>query len=89
MLQITQQLTGFAKKINTLADTNEIMEWARDADGMSFTVAAQAHGGIRMQFEGVSVATVYPEFGKWLVFNGIQAEVLTDEEYAEKGYVEV
>lgn len=89
MLQITQQLTGFAKKINTLADANEIMEWARDADGMSFTVAAQAHGGIRMQFEGVSVATVYPEFGKWLVFNGIQAEVLTDEEYAEKGYVEV
>ena len=89
MIQITQQLTGFAKKINTVADTVEIIEWARTAPGMSFTVAAQANSDeVHMQFEGISVATVRPEFGKWLVFNGVQAEVLDDEEYAAKGYTE-
>ena len=89
MIQITQQLTGFAKKLETLTDTNEVMEWARTTPGMSFTIAAQANGDeIRMQFEGTNIATVYPEFGKWLVFNGVQAEVLDDEEYSDRGYAE-
>ena len=89
MIQITQQLTGFAKRIESLSDTNELMEWARSTPGMSFTIAAQANSDeIRMQFEGVTVATVYPEFGKWLVFNGLIAEVLDDEEYSARGYAE-
>lgn len=81
MIQITQQLTGFAKKISTILDTVEVLEWASSTPGMSFTVAAQANSEeIRMQFEGTTVATVCPKFGEWLVFDGVSAECISDAE---------
>ncbi|AHZ95587.1 hypothetical protein SEA_THYATIRA_26 [Mycobacterium phage Thyatira] len=85
MLEIRKQLVGFAKKIDSLSDACEVLEWARGQDGMAFTVVARADGAVHMQFEGVTVATVHPEFGKWLVFDGIKAEVLSDAEFDREG----
>lgn len=89
MIEITRKMTGMAKKIETLADAIEVIEWAQQPSqsGLAFTVAAQANGTLRMQAEGVSVDTVYLELGQWLVFDGVSFSALTDDEFKAAGYV--
>lgn len=88
MIEITRQLTGFAKKLATVGDAVELLDWAREQPGMAFAIAARADGSLHMQFEGVTVSTVYPELGQWLVFDGVTAEVIDDEQAQARGYVE-
>lgn len=87
MIEFTRKLTGMAKKLDGLTDAVEVIDWARAQDGIAFTVAARADGSLLMQAEGVEIATVYPQLGQWLVFDGAKFEALSDEEFTARGYV--
>ncbi|WP_396909522.1 hypothetical protein [Mycolicibacterium sp.] len=89
MIEITRQITGMAKKIDTVEDAIEVIEWAQGQPGIAFTLAARADGALHMQAEGVSVETVYPTLGQWLVFDGARFLALSDGDYVAAGYTVV
>lgn len=86
MIEITRQLTGLAKKITTIADTIEVLEWARAQEGLYCTVAAQTGGTWLIEVGGVTVSSVQVELGQWVVFDGERFYALTQEEFDAKGY---
>ena len=44
MIEITRQMTGMAKKVNSIADTVDLLEWARETEGIACTVVARVDG---------------------------------------------
>ena len=88
MIEVTRQLSGIAKKLDTLADAVEVVEWAQQQPGIAFTIAARADGTLLIQAEGESIATVYPELGQWLVFDGEKFEALSQEDFDARGYAQ-
>jgi len=86
MIEITRQSTGTAKLLESVADAAELVAWANEQEGLYFTIAAKAGGGLEFQAGGTHVDTVYPEIGQWVVFDGDRFYALTVEEFEAKGY---
>lgn len=86
MIEITRQVTGLAKKIETIADATEVIEWANDIDGIYCTVSARADGVLRIELGGVEVDSVEVQLGQWIFYDGERFSALTQEEFDAKGY---
>ena len=85
MAEITQTLTVQVWRIGTPADQfgewAELVQWCADTPGMSCTMTAKADGGVHIQVEGRDYATVYPELGTYVTFNGYAFAVLSLDQY--------
>jgi hypothetical protein len=86
MIEITRQMTGMAKKVNTIADTLDLINWAHDNPGYSCTVVAQVDGNYHIEMGGLSVDSVVIQLGQWVVFDGSHFQVMSQEDFDAKGY---
>lgn len=86
MIEITRQMTGMAKKVNSIADTVDLLEWARENEGFSCTVVARVDGDYHVELGGTNTDSVICEMGNWVIFDSGQFLVLTQEEFEQKGY---
>lgn len=87
MIEITRQFTGLAKKLQTISDVVEVLQWAIDHQGLYCTVSARTDGTWLIELGGVDTASVYPSLGEWVVYDGDNFFALTDEAFTAKGYV--
>lgn len=86
MIEITRQMTGMAKKVQVIADTIDLLEWAHDHPDYSCTVVARVDGNYHIEMGGTNVDSVVCEMGNWVIFDGDRFSVLTQEEFDAKGY---
>lgn len=86
MIEITRQVTGLAKKIDTIGDAVEIVEWANEIEDIYCTVSARADGTLTIELGGVNVESVAVQLGQWLVFDGERFSALSQEQFEAKGY---
>ena len=86
MIEITRQMTGMAKKVNTIADTLDLLEWAHENDGYSCTVVARVDGNYHVLMGGTDTDSVVCEMGNWVVFDSGRFQVLTQDEFEQRGY---
>lgn len=86
MIEITRQMTGMAKKVNSIADTVDLLEWARETEGISCTVVARVDGEYYVELGGTSTGSVICEMGNWIIFDNNRFIVLTQEEFEQGGY---
>ena len=89
MIDITRQVTGIAKKLNSLADVAEILTWILGQQNLYCSVAAGMNNKLNIECGGLDIASVYPEIGQWLVFDGEKFSALTQEEFDARGYTNV
>jgi hypothetical protein len=89
MIDITRQVTGIAKKLDTLADLADILTWIMGQQNLYCSVAAHMDNKLSIECGGVDLASVFPEIGQWLVFDGEKFSALTQEEFDARGYTNV
>jgi len=88
MIEITRQLSGLAKKVETLTDVIEVMQWVLDLDDLYCTASARTDGTVFMEVGGVEVQSVEVQLGQWVIFDGVRFSALTQEEFEAQGYSE-
>jgi hypothetical protein len=88
MIELTMQVTGIAKKLDSIADIADILSWVLDKDNLYCSVSSRLDGTILVECGGTDVASVYPEIGNWIIFNGTKFLTLTQEEFDASGYSE-
>jgi len=89
MIDITRQVTGIAKKLDSLADLTDILTWVLGQQNLYCTVAARMDNKLSIECGGVDVSSVYPEIGQWVVFDGERFSALSQEEFDARGYTNV
>ena len=86
MEEFTQQVTCKKLFIDKIETAIGLITWTQEEPEMYASIAAKLDGTIEIQIGGISVNTKYPEVGKWVVFDGFNFHVLTQEEFDAKGY---
>lgn len=87
MIEITRQITGIAKRIAVIDDVVDVLKWGYALDGISVSVTATVDGQYVINCGGVTVDTVSVPLGSWVMFDGDRFAVLSDEQFAEQGFV--
>jgi hypothetical protein len=88
MIELTMQVTGIAKKLDSISDIADILSWVLDKDNLYCSVSSRLDGTLLVECGGTDVASVYPELGKWIIFDGTKFLTLTQEEFNASGYSE-
>ena len=89
MIDITRQVTGIAKKLEGVADVAEILTWVLQQQNLYCSVSAHMDNKLSIECGGLDIASVFPEIGQWVVFDGEKFSALTQEEFDARGYTNV
>ncbi|AXQ53047.1 hypothetical protein SEA_RANDO14_27 [Mycobacterium phage Rando14] len=91
MIQVTRKLVGAAMRLDTIDDAVNLQKWARQQPGLYATVSGRVDGTWLIEVGGTTAHSIVhisdsDEVDRWVVFDGEQFAILTDDEYAARGY---
>ncbi len=81
MIEIVRQVTSLAKRIVTVSDTVEVLEWVLEQPGLYCCVSARTDNQWLIEVGGLEVQSVRVELGEWIVFDGDRFSTYSDEDF--------
>ncbi|AEL19682.1 hypothetical protein SEA_EDUGATOR_26 [Mycobacterium phage Edugator] len=91
MIEVTRKLVGAAMRLDTIDDAVKLQKWAKLQPGLYATVSGRVDGTWLIEVGGTQAHSVVhvadvDDIDRWVVFDGEQFSILTDDEYAARGY---
>ena len=81
MIEIVRQVTSLAKRIVTISDTVDVLEWVLDRPGLYCSVAARTDNELLIEVGGIEVQSIQVQLGQWVVFDGERFSAYSDEDF--------
>ena len=81
MIEIVRQVTSLAKRIVTISDTVDVLEWVLEQPGLYCSVAARTDNGLLIEVGGLEVQSIQVQLGEWVVFDGDRFSAYSDEDF--------
>ena len=76
-----RQVTSLAKRIVTISDTVDVLEWVLDRPGLYCSVSARTDNEWLIEVGGLEVQSIQVQLGQWIVFDGERFSAYSDEDF--------